>query len=283
LIELPGRQFARDQVGRIAGFTHSIAFRSSVQARFLFSQDIFGLIASIVDFLYSGMTRKPFQLRQTRGMQRNAWNKRLLASTRGKILGLLRSEDRTVADLAAALNLTDNAVRAHLLSLERDGLVQQRGLRRGTRKPHAVYRLSVEAEHIFPKAYGPLLNHLVDVMSHRLSARALRATMREVGNAVAQDHLAKLTGRSPRERLKAALDLYHDLGGAAKLTNVGGKQLIHGRDGCPLAAVTAAHPEACLIVESLLSKLIGVGVKKCCQYGEAPRCCFELSGISQRR
>jgi predicted ArsR family transcriptional regulator len=211
-----------------------------------------------------------------RRVHRTAWNKRLLASTRGKILALLRTEDRTVSELAAELKLTDNAVRAHLLSLERDGLVQQRGLRRGTRKPHVVYRLSAEAEHIFPKAYGPLLNHLVDVMSHRLSARVLRATMREAGNAVAQDHLAKLSRRGRRERLQAALEVFHDLGGAAKLTKVGGKQLIHGRNGCPLAAVTAAHPEACLIVESLLTKIIGVPAKKCCEYGETPRCCFEL-------
>src|SRR5437762_8200738 len=57
----------------------------------------------------------------TRGrMQRTGWNKRLLASTRGRILALLRSENHTVNELATALDLTDNAVRAHLLSLERD-------------------------------------------------------------------------------------------------------------------------------------------------------------------
>src|ERR687886_682579 len=118
-------------------------------------------------------------------MQRIPWKKRLFASTRGRILALLRVENRTVSELSAALNLTDNAVRAHLLSLERDGLVQPRGMRRGRRKPHVNYGLSPEAEHIFPKAYGPLLNHMVDAISKRVSLRALRATMQEVGRAVA--------------------------------------------------------------------------------------------------
>ena len=72
-----------------------------------------------------------FSLMTANRMQRTKWNKRLLASTRGRILALLRDEHRTVNDLSAALHLTDNAVRAHLLSLERDGLVQQRGMRRG--------------------------------------------------------------------------------------------------------------------------------------------------------
>ena len=210
-------------------------------------------------------------------MQRAGWNKRLLSSTRGRILALLRDEQRTVNELAAALKLTDNAVRAHLLSLERDGLVQQYGTRRGTRKPHAAFGLSTEAEHIFPKAYGPLLNHFVTAVSERMDPRGLCAAMREVGRAVARDHLSRVKGRSRRDRIKVALEMLNDLGGSSRFEESGGKQFIHGRNGCPLAAVTASHPEACLIVEALLSKIIGAPVKKCCAYGQTARCCFELS------
>ena len=210
-------------------------------------------------------------------MKPQQWRQRLLKSTRGQILALLRTGNRTVNELAAILNLTDNAVRAHLVSLERDGLAQQHGTRAGRRKPHAAYGLSSEAEHIFPKAYGLLLNHFVTVISNRLTPRTLRATLHEVGAAVAADHLGRFKGRSRRERIKAALDLLNDLGGSAKFEESKGKQFIYGRNGCPLAAVTATHPQACLIVESLLSKVIGVSAKKCCEYGDTPRCCFELS------
>jgi predicted ArsR family transcriptional regulator len=210
-------------------------------------------------------------------MKSQRWRQRLLRSTRGQILALLRTENRTVNELAATLNLTDNAVRAHLLSLERDGLVQQHGTRPGKRKPHTAYGLSTDAEHVFPKAYGPLLAHFVTVLSDRLPAPVLRTTMREVGRAIAADYLDRWKGRSRRERIKAALDLLHDLGGLAKIDERNGKQFIYGRNGCPLAAVTVGHPEACLIVESLLSKVIGVPAKKCCEYGETPRCCFKLA------
>jgi predicted ArsR family transcriptional regulator len=121
-----------------------------------------------------------------------------------------------------------------------------------------------------------LLNHFVTVISNRLTSRRLRATMREVGAAVAADHLDRLKGRSRRERIETALNMLNDLGGSARFDESGGKQFIHGRNGCPLAAVTASHPEACLIVESLLSKIIGGTAKKCCEYSETPRCCFEL-------
>src|SRR2546421_5459531 len=157
-------------------------------------------------------------------MQRTGWNKRLLASARGRILALLRVEDRTVNDLAAILKLTDNAVRAHLISLERDGLVQHRGTRPGTRKPHAAYGLSGEAEHIFPKEYGPLLNHFVAVVSNRLPPVALRAAMREVGRAAAPDHLYPTEGRSRSERIDIALQVLCDSGGLADPGERDGKE-----------------------------------------------------------
>src|SRR5215475_6812104 len=79
-------------------------------------------------------------------MKHIGWRERLFKSTRGKILELLRTRECTVNDLARALRLTDNAVRAHLASLERDRLVTQAGMRPGIRKPHTTYALGPEAE-----------------------------------------------------------------------------------------------------------------------------------------
>src|SRR6266536_3274446 len=74
-------------------------------------------------------------------MKHIGWRERLFKSTRGRILDLLRTRDRTVNDLAEELRLTDNAVRAHLVSLERDRLVAQSGMKPGFRKPHTTYAL----------------------------------------------------------------------------------------------------------------------------------------------
>jgi predicted ArsR family transcriptional regulator len=64
-------------------------------------------------------------------MAKTKIGERFFGSTRGRLVRLLRGAARTVEELAAALALTDNAVRAHLATLERDGLVQQAGVRRG--------------------------------------------------------------------------------------------------------------------------------------------------------
>src|ERR687894_1829907 len=112
-------------------------------------------------------------------------DKRFFESTRGRIVTLLRGCACTVEELARKLDLTDNAVRAHLLSLERDGLVEQSGLRRGPRKPHFTYTLSSEADNLFPKAYDALLNQLIAVLKNRLSPAEIEEVLREVGRTLA--------------------------------------------------------------------------------------------------
>src|SRR5205807_554426 len=86
---------------------------------------------------------------------------------------LLRQASQTVEELAQVLDLTDNAVRAQLMVLERDGLVQQRGSRRGSSKPAYVYGLTAAAEELFPKAYGPVLRQLLETLNERLAASLL--------------------------------------------------------------------------------------------------------------
>ena len=208
-------------------------------------------------------------------MKHIGWRERLFKSTRGKILNLLRAREQTVNELAEKLNLTDNAVRAHLATLERDRLVTQSGLKPGVRKPHATYGLGPDAEQMFPKAYGRLVSLLMAMFSRRITPRSLRAGMRTAGRAVAREHLRELKGKTRQQRIDAALGILKELGGAAVFREEDGKHFICGY-GCPLAAATANHPEACLLAESLLTEIIGSSVKEHCVRGPAPSCRFEV-------
>jgi predicted ArsR family transcriptional regulator len=156
------------------------------------------------------------------------WRRRILASTRGKILALLRADSHTVNDLAEALGLTDNAVRSHLTSLERDGLVQELGTRPGFRKPHVLYSLTGEAEYLFPTAYGPLLRHVLAVTGRRLPSQQLRASLREVGRTAALEHLDQVTGKTRNQRIEIALGALKALGGDAKARKEKGNESFSG-------------------------------------------------------
>ena len=103
---------------------------------------------------------------------------RFFTSTRGRLVLLLRESAKTVNDLAAALGITDNAVRAHLLSLERDQLVTAAGSIPGSRKPHALFELTDNAREHFPRPYGSILRKFLSVLKVRLGASAIRDDLR---------------------------------------------------------------------------------------------------------
>ena len=207
-------------------------------------------------------------------MNFSRWTRRFLDSTRGQIILLLRQEARTVAQLAEALSLTDNAVRAHLATLERDGLVCQGRERPGFRKPHFSYELTAEAEELFPKAYGPLLNQILAQLKERFGSEQIEGVLREVGHRMAVPHTAR-DATALQERLEQAVKILASLGGQARIERENGKVLIRGA-GCPLAAATVDHAEVCEMVRTLLAEIIGAPVRETCQRGPSPHCCFEV-------
>jgi predicted ArsR family transcriptional regulator len=204
------------------------------------------------------------------------WDRRFFESTRGRLVTLLRREGRAVDELAADLGLTNNGVRAHLATLERDGLVRQGGsVRRGSGgKPAYVYELTSEARGMFPRAYGPVLGGLLDVLVEHFGTEELDTLLREAGARMADE------GRVPsggiRERLEAAVGVLDDLGGLAEIEEREGTFAIRSY-GCPLAAVVTEQPRACDLVETLIAKLANAHVRERCERGENPRCRFEVS------
>jgi predicted ArsR family transcriptional regulator len=204
-------------------------------------------------------------------------DEKFFESTRGRIVVLLRRSGRTVEDLARALDLTDNGVRAHLAILERDGIVRQRGsVRRssGGGKPAFVYELTREGEDLFPKAYEPVLSQLLDVLSDQLSPEESEALLRSAGRRLAEEHATRADGT--HARLEVAVEVLNELGGLAELEERDGAVVIRGYS-CPLAGVTPDHPEVCRMAETLIAELAGVPVHERCDRGETPRCCFEIA------
>jgi len=210
-------------------------------------------------------------------MKTTKLDERFFDSTRGRVVGLLRGKSGTVTELAEKLGLTDNAVRAHLLSLERDGLVRQSGVRRGSRKPHFSYELTPEAERLFPKPYDALLNQLITTLKGRLPPSALEDVLREVGRSLAGQHSSDDSPVDLEERLLNALGVLKAIGGTPSVEREEGKLTIRS-GGCPLAAAVVEHPEVCELAESLVAELVGVPVRESCDRGESPKCCFEIMG-----
>ncbi|HET7631618.1 MAG TPA: helix-turn-helix domain-containing protein [Gemmatimonadaceae bacterium] len=196
-------------------------------------------------------------------------------STRGRILRRVRAAPSTVDELARELGLTGNAVRAHLVSLERDGMIRQAGTRRdGTvGKPATVYESSPDAESVLSRVYIPLLNALLGSLGTRFTPARLRSLFRETGRRLAREHPP--AGGTLRERAEAGAEILNRLGGSATVESSAEGFRIVGC-GCPASLAVATHPGVCLAMETMLHDAIGAGVRHECEQGERPSCRFEV-------
>lgn len=200
------------------------------------------------------------------------WLDRLVGGTRQDVIELLLRGDRTVQELADSIGVSANAIRGHLVGMERDGLVIQRETRRDTGgKPAAVYALSPDADELFPKAYAFVLEGILSVLDEREGPARVRETLAEVGARAA------VPADGPEEaRVRAAADLLRSLGGTVEVRREPGRWTLRGFS-CPLSAVTARDARVCGLAEALVQRTTGGTVVEVCQRGDRSRCAFEVS------
>ena len=197
------------------------------------------------------------------------------AKTKGLILETLRRGPASADDLAAELELTANAVRFHLESLESEGAVEVVGSRKpsGAGKPATLYMLTREADLKFSTAYARVLEATVRELRSILPAQQVTSLLKRVGKDLAKERGDP--NRSLSRRVKDASDALNALGGLTTVTHTSDGYTIRG-SGCPLGAVVAEEPCVCSAVGSLLATIVGAPVKEHCDRTGRPSCCFEI-------
>jgi predicted ArsR family transcriptional regulator len=196
-----------------------------------------------------------------------------LTGTRGRIIEILRRTPATASEIARDLGLTYNAVRPHLTALQRDGVVRGDETRRGETRPSVVYRLAPGVDAALSRAYTPFASELVGELGTHLPEAELRQVMGNVGR--------RLAAKWPRprgeacQRVQAASELLIELGAPNEVEQLESGWRIRGV-GCMLAEAVREQSTVCHAMESLLSELLEMPVRECCERGEGPRCCFEI-------
>lgn len=200
---------------------------------------------------------------------------RQVSGTRGRLLSVLRRSERTIAELAEELGITGNAVRTHMTGLERDGLAGGTGMRDTGGKPARLYAITEAGRELFAQGYRFFLGELVGVVEAREGgAGGGRRVLREAGRRLAAKRPAASGG--VRERVEAAAEALRELGGDVEVEETAGGFRLRGY-GCPLSAVVAEQPEACVMAEAFVGALVGrPAVERCDHAEDGPRCLFDV-------
>lgn len=210
------------------------------------------------------------------------WEKDIGGRSRGRLIALIRRGVDTVEALAAELGVTDNAVRAQLTLLEREGLIERSGVRHAGKvgKPATTYMVAADADSVLSAAHAPVLRALVAELKDKLPAAELESVLRDVGRRLADpdDTSAESAPKKPDTEAgaRAAARVLRSLGGEVRVEKTPDGILLKGF-ACPLADVVATEHKVCCAVEELVSAVAGTPVQERCDRTGRARCRFLIA------
>lgn len=187
----------------------------------------------------------------------------LLGEARAQVVELLRPAPLSVGELAERLGVSQPAVRRHLATLERDGLVESQTVRRAGRgRPGARYALSARARRLYPDRSAEFANELLDELEHEYGRGALLAFLKRRQTRQAERYASELAGIDGLAQRTARLaELLSEDGFLAASTPVtapdGATVLQLSQGHCAITDVAAAHPEICAYEAALFRDLLG--------------------------
>lgn len=191
--------------------------------------------------------------------------KQLPDSRRAIVTALKQNGPLTIAQLAAPLGLTGEAVRQQLLQLQREGwiesIVDHETVRGRTGRPATVYRLTEAGEHLFPKNYDALSIAMIDAVADELGMDAAVRVLEHVSDARVSQLAPALEGKTLAEKLEMLKSWYLE----------DDPYMHHERDGedfrliernCPFYNTAMRRPALCSVSVNALTRLLGVRVTR---------------------
>jgi predicted ArsR family transcriptional regulator len=202
-------------------------------------------------------------------------------STRRQIVNILRTlGPLTVGDLGERLGITHVAVRRHLTSLDRDGLITSVQARLPMGRPTRVYSLTEAADELFPKKYGALTLELLEFMEHA-GDELIDQFFANRGQTLVEKYGPEVSTETTLEEKVARLsEIQLARGYLADWEKGEGDTLILKEFNCPVHQVSRKYDHACNHELAFFQTVLGTeNVKRveciakggtCCQYIISP-------------
>ncbi len=126
-------------------------------------------------------------------------------STKDDILQFLRKQGQATAqDLAEQLNISPQAIRRHLKSLEASHLICHELIQERMGRPQYLYQLTEKGRDRFPHRYDEFAVSLLDTLAETVGPEQVRSILQKQWERKAIDYRARL-GQGPLEKRVAAL------------------------------------------------------------------------------
>ncbi|MBS3964800.1 MAG: HTH domain-containing protein [Methylomonas sp.] len=173
---------------------------------------------------------------------------------------LLDSESGlSIDELAAKLGISRNAVKQHLVVLEKRQQVFEAHLSNTGGRPARIYALTQDGIQQFPKQYAWFCNLLLDELAADLYPDAFERLMWNMGVKLATSLLPQFTGLTAIQKQQALVELMQNLGYHAELRHEDGQAVIRASH-CVYHDLALKHPALCQFDKALMATLLNAPV-----------------------
>ena len=182
--------------------------------------------------------------------------------TRRAITKLLKTEGPIgPAQLAERLGLTAMAVRQHLYALQREGLVSAEERPVPIGRPAKFWRLTREADRLFPEAYAELSVALIDSVKDAFGDEGLERVLTTRCARQRVDYGKRIRpGDSLKRKLEQLAKVRTEEGYMAEVKAEGEGSFLLIENHCPICAAANACQGFCATELDLFRSVLGPGV-----------------------
>jgi predicted ArsR family transcriptional regulator len=184
----------------------------------------------------------------------------------------------TVAELAAAFQVTPTAIRNRLTRLMGSGLVERKSEPAGRGRPHHTYQLSALAHKRLGQNYTDLALALWEEMMRSVEdPRLRRRVFQRVTDRLAELYRAQLTGDGWEGRLMQLGRLLHGRGIEAEVVVPEGTSApVLRQYSCPYLELAEADATVCALERKMFEKVVGRALRlSSCRLDGDRACQFE--------
>jgi len=183
--------------------------------------------------------------------------------TRRALAKLLKMEGPIdSAQLAERLGLTAMAVRQHLYALQREGLVTHEARPVPIGRPAKFWRLTPEADRMFPEAYAELSVALIDSVKDAFGEEGLERVLTSRCARQKTDYGKRIRPEDSLERkLQELAKVRTEEGYMAEVRREGDDSYLLVENHCPICAAANACQGFCSTELELFRSVLGPGIE----------------------
>lgn len=178
-------------------------------------------------------------------------------STKDKILDLLKKEvSLSVNELTDCLQITHMAVRKHLNSLEKDGLLESHEMKKPMGRPLQLYSLSKKGERLFPKNYEGITIEFLRDLKEIYGEESITLLFKKREQRLTNEYSAKMEHKSNPDKIKELVRIQNEKGYMANIEQLEPNTYELIEYNCPILSVADEYNIACSCETQMLKNVL---------------------------